>query len=206
MAEPFLCRPVFFCALLYFIRSLHQLLHRNLMTYGVFPEEAVISHPLADILDCRIRSLVPEHFHIPLKLVDPVNHPCLVTVKIPQRFITYFSLHAVPAKITLRAVGDSQQISALAPLLRQMEITHQIYPDKMVVQAVDFLLHNKRNLPFCQRLRQSPCIQTRAVQNCHFLIGDSLVPVLPDRLKDIIPLCRRVAYLLDMNRLSFSLL
>ena len=52
------------------------------MSICIIFDKIIIADPLADILDCRVRSHPGQHLSHPIqKLIDPVHHPVFITVK-----------------------------------------------------------------------------------------------------------------------------
>ena len=145
---------------------------------SIILEIFVISHTFPQILDCSIRRLITDHFHIPFPLINPVLHPLLITIKIPKAFIAYGSFaHTVSADKAIRFVCHLQKTFTVALSKCQMEIRLDILSYCMIVEIIQMLLHLKRQLFFQKRFCQNTGIGRSPVKHCNILC---FYPVLHD--------------------------
>ena len=149
MDFPFIIGFEVFTPLLKLCHHIHQLLPRNLMFFGIFFQEIIISDLFSDILDCRIRCHILHHTDIHIKLVNNIQHPVLIAIKFTQILKIYLPvLHTVPCQIPEWSVTDRQEKRPVPLSCCQLQICHHIFYNKMPVKIGHIISHFKRDTVF----------------------------------------------------------
>ena len=193
MPEPLFYRRIWPCRFFQLSQNFIQILALHIMGIRVVLYKIIISDPLADILNSRIGRHLCKHFHIPFKLINAVEHPVFVAVKLPDLLKRYLRPHeTVPTDIPLRPVHHLQKIPPLSLAQCKPEICQDILCCKVIIDIREMFFHLERDMALNELLHKGTRIRMDTEKDCHVFRRGSRLHLLFDRIRHISCLFHRI--------------